>query len=106
MPGIFVDDPAWGGPLTDPLTVSGLAQISGEAPEFHAAIVSRTTDEILVQQTVQSACPIGCWQPPEGGPFRFQFSFPEGADRDDLMLRVWELAADGSEVGTVQYPLH
>jgi germination protein M len=105
LPGIFVDDPAWGGALTDPLTVSGRAQIFGERPEFHAALVSRMTDEILVQQTVRPTCPTGCWQPPGGGPFRFQLSVPDGADGDELMLRVWEVAADGSEVGMVQYPL-
>jgi germination protein M len=103
-PGIFVDEPAWGGTFADPLAVSGLAQISGESPEFHAALVSRTTDEIVVQQTIRPTCPSGCWQPPGGGPFSFQLSL-DGAEVDDLMLRVWEVAADGSEVGLVQYPL-
>lgn len=112
LPGVFVDEPAWGGALTDPLTVSGLAQISseppeisGELPEFQAALVSRTTDEIVVQQTVRPTCPTGCWQPPGGGPFRFQIDIPDGPEFDDLMLRVWVVAADGSEVGVVQYPL-
>ena len=112
LPGIFVDEPAWGGLLTDPLTVSGWAQISGEPPEisgelpeFHAALVSRTTDEIVVQRTVRPTCPTGCWEPPGGGPFRFQIDVPAGAGVDDLMLRVWEVAPDGSQVGMVQYPL-
>jgi spore germination protein GerM len=110
-PGVFVDEPAWGGALTDPVTVFGLAQIAAEAPEFeppefHAALVSRTTDEIVVQQTVRATCPTGCWEPPGGGPFQFEIAVPDGADRDDLMLRVWEIAADGSEVGMLQYPLH
>jgi germination protein M len=104
-PGIFVDQPAWGGALTDPLTVSGLVQTDADPPEFHAALVSRTTDEVVVQQTVRATCPIGCWQPPGGGEFEFRLSLPEGADRDDLMLRVWEVAADGNEVGVLQYPL-
>lgn len=117
LPGIFVDEPAWGGALADPLTVSGLAQIPGEwpemsgeppefhTPEFHAALVSRTTDEIVVQLTVRPTCPTGCWEPPGGGPFRFQLSVPDGAQDDDLMLRVWSVAEDGSEVGMEQYPL-
>jgi germination protein M len=112
LPGIFVDQPAWGGDLADPLTVSGLAQISAEPPEtsgappeFHAALVSRATDEIVVQQTVRPTCPTGCWEPPGGGPFRFQLSVPDAARVDDLMLRVWEVAPDGSEVGMIQYPL-
>jgi germination protein M len=105
-PGVFVDEPAWGGALTDPLTVSGLAQIDAEPPEFHAALVSRTTDEIVAQQAVRATCPTGCWQPPGGGPFQFEIAVPDGAYRDDLMLRIWEIAADGSEVGLMQYPLH
>jgi germination protein M len=104
-PGIFVDEPAWGGSLTDPLTVSGMAQISGESPEFHAALVSRTTDEIVVQRTVRATCPSGCWEPPGGGPFRFQLDVPDSAEVEDIMLRVWVVAADGSQVGMVQYPL-
>jgi germination protein M len=112
LPAIFVDEPAWGGLLVDPLMVSGRAQISseppeisGKPPEFHAALVSRTTDEIVVQQTVRPTCPTGCWEPPGGGPFRFQLDVPAGAGVDDLMLRVWEVAPDGSQVGMVQYPL-
>jgi spore germination protein GerM len=104
LPAIFVDEPAWGGALSNPLTVAGRAQILGEQPEFHAALVSRTTDEIVVQQTVRPTCPTGCWQPPGGGSFRFQFSVPDTAEGDDLMLRTWTVAADGSEVG-MQYPL-
>lgn len=104
-PGIFVDQPAWGGDLTDPLKVSGLVQINAEPPEFHAALVSRATDEILVQETVRATCPTGCWQPPGGGAFEFRLAVPAGADGDDLMLRVWVVSADGSEVGVLQYPL-
>jgi spore germination protein GerM len=105
LPAVFIDEPAWGGALSDPLTVSGRAQVFGERPEFHAALVSRTTDEILAQQVVRPTCPRGCWQPPGGGFFRFQFSVPDTADGDELMLRAWEVATDGSEVGMVQYPL-
>jgi germination protein M len=104
-PGIFVDQPAWGGALTDPLTVSGLVQIDADPPEFHAALVSRTTDEILVQETVRATCPTGCWQPPGGGEFEFRLAVPAGADRDDLLLRVWVVSEDGSEVDMLQYPL-
>lgn len=102
LPGIFVDEPAWGGVLSDPLVVDGRAQIFGE--EFHAALVSRTTDQVIVQQTIRPTCQAGCWTPPGGGPFRFGMSVPD-ANRDDLMLRVWEVAADGSQVGMIQYPL-
>lgn len=105
-PGIFVDQPAWGGVLTNPLMVSGLIQTDAEPPEFHAALVRRTTDEIVAQQTVRATCPVGCWQPPGGGTFQFEIAVPDGADRDDLMLRVWEVGADDSEVGMLQYPLH
>jgi germination protein M len=103
--GIFVDEPAWGGALTDPLTVSGIAQIDGEAPEFQAAIMSRTTGETLGQQTIRPTCPTGCWQPPGGGEFEFQMTVPGGADRDDLMLVVWSVAANGDQSDSVAYPL-
>lgn len=65
LPPIFVDQPAWGGAITDPLTVSGTAQILAEPPQFEAAIVDRTTDKIIAQQTVRAPCTAGgCWQPP------------------------------------------
>jgi spore germination protein GerM len=103
--GIFIDEPSWGGALTDPLTVSGIAQIGGLSPEFHAALVSRTTDETIVEQTIRPTCPTGCWQPPGGGEFEFQMSVPGGADPDDLMLVVWSGAADGDQSDAVAYPL-
>jgi germination protein M len=108
-PGIFIDQPTWGGAITDPLTVSGMAQIDqvdlAEPPEFHAALVDRSTDEIVVQQTVRATCELGCWQPPGGGPFEFQISIPAGANRGDLLLRVWSVSADGSPADFLQYPL-
>ena len=105
LPAVFVDDPAWGGALTDPLTVSGIAQIGGLSPEFQAAIVSRTTDESLARQTVRPACPEGCWQPPGGGPFEFEIAVPGGADQDDLMLVVWSGPANDDPSNAVTYPL-
>jgi germination protein M len=103
--GIFVDEPAWGGALSDPLTVSGIAQIDGVSPEFQAVIVSRTTDEPLARQTVRPACPEGCWQPPGGGPFEFEIAIPGGADQDDLMLVVWSGPANDDPSNAVSYPL-
>ncbi len=105
LPAVFVDEPAWGGALTDPLTVSGIAQINGVSPQFQAAIVSRTTDESLARQTVRPACPEGCWQPPGGGPFEFEVAIPGGADQDDLMLVVWSGPANDDPSNAVTYPL-
>ena len=105
LPAVFVDDPAWGGALTDPLTVSGIAQVGGESPEFQAALVSRTTDETLIQQAVRPTCPTGCWQPPGGGGFDFQMAVPGGAEQDDLMLVVWAGPANGDQSNAVSYPL-
>jgi len=105
-PGIFIDQPAWGGELTDPLFVSGMAQILAEPAQFEAALAVRTTGEILVQQSVESACAPGCWQPPGGGPFEFQMSVPDSADPDDLMLIVWAASSDGGQSITLAYPLH
>jgi len=105
-PGIFIDQPAWGGELADPLVVLGTAQILAEPAQFEAALALRTTAEILVQQTVRSACAPGCWQPPEGGRFEFEMSVPVGADRDDLILIVWAASSDRGKPGALAYPLH
>jgi germination protein M len=105
LPAIFVDQPAWGGAITDPLTVSGIAQIFALEPRFEAALVDPATDEVIMQQTVRAACGEGCWQPPGGGEFEIQFSIPAGADRDGLLLRIWEVAPDGSVIDVREYPL-
>jgi len=105
LPPIFVDQPAWGAEITDPFTVSGIAQILALEPQFEAALVDRETDEIIVQQTVRPACGEGCWQPPGGGEFEIHFSIPAGADRDWLLLRLWEVAPDGSVIDFREYPL-
>jgi germination protein M len=104
-PGIFVDNPAWGGAITDPLIVSGMAQIAIDPAQFEAALVDRATDEIIVQQTVRATCPAGCWQPPGGGAFQFQMSVPDEADGHDLLLAVWGVSADGGRFAFQQYPL-
>jgi hypothetical protein len=105
-PGIFVDQPAWGGAISDPLPVSGLAQIGAEPPQFQAALVDRATGRIVLQQTVRAPCAAGCWQPPGGGEFAFSLEIPNGADRTGLLLRVWESAPDGRQVSLLEYPLH
>jgi hypothetical protein len=106
LPGIFIDRPAWGGASSNPLMVSGTAQILADPPQFEAALVDRTTDEIIVQQTVIAPCITGgCWQPPGGGGFEFQMSIPEGTDRANVLLRVWEVSLDGSPINSLQYPL-
>jgi spore germination protein GerM len=105
LPPIFVDQPAWDAAITDPFTLSGIAQILALEPQFEAALVDRETDQIIVQQTVRPACGEGCWQPPGGGEFEIQFSIPAGADRDGLLLRLWAVAPDGSVIDFREYPL-
>lgn len=105
LPAIFVDQPAWGAALTDPLIVSGIAQIGAEQPKFEAALVDPMTDEIIVQQTVRATCGMGCWQPPGGGEFEIHFSIPAGDDRDSLLLRLWEVQPDRSVIDFREYPL-
>jgi germination protein M len=73
LPAIFIDQPAWGSAITDPLAVSGIAQINAERPQFEAALVDRATDEIIAHQTVRAACDAGCWRPPGGGEFEIRF---------------------------------
>ena len=105
LPAIFVDLPAWGAAITDSLTVSGIAQIFALEPQFEAALVDPETDEIIARQTVRPDCGEGCWQPPGGGEFEIHFSIPAGADRDALLLRLWEVAPDGSVIDVREYPL-
>jgi germination protein M len=105
LPPIFVDQPAWGAAITDPLTVSGIAQILTMPPQFEAALVDPATDEIIAQQTVRPECGECSWAPPGGGEFEIQFAIPAGADRDRLLLRLWEVAPDGSLINFREYPL-
>ena len=79
-PGICRTSRPGGGALTDPLTVSGMVQTDVQPPQFEAALVDRTTDEIIVQQTVKATCDMGlCWQPPGGGGSSSGCQSPEGA---------------------------
>jgi germination protein M len=103
LPGIFVDEPAWGAAITDPLKVSGIAQIGAEDPQIEAALVDPATDEIIAQATVRPQC-TGCWLPPGGSPFELQLSVPSGADRE-MLLRISELGLDGSVLDMREYPL-
>ena len=106
LPAIFIDEPAWGGALTDRLVVSGLAQLVEQAPKFEAALAARSSDEILARQTVRAGCTTGCWQPPGGGAFEFEMAVPGGTDHGDLILMVWVESADGGQSHAMAYPVH
>ena len=103
LPPVFIDQPAWGSALTDPLPVTGIAQIGSQPGQFEAALVDPDTDEIIVQQTLRAGC-IDCWLPPGGGPFEFQLGAPGGVDRH-LLLRTTVMAPDGSIIDFREYPL-
>jgi spore germination protein GerM len=103
LPGIFIDEPAWGAAITDPLKVSGIAQVGAEDPQLEAALVDPATDEIIARQTVRPQC-TDCWLPPGGSPFELQLSVPGGVGRE-MLLRISELGPDGSVLDMREYPM-
>jgi spore germination protein GerM len=102
LPAIFVDQPSWGGQRTDPVRVSGKANVF-EA-QFMAALVvwNAQGDRIVAQRSVMATCGTGCW-----GDFAFSLDVPSNVGRNaDLHLRVWESSAmDGRPVNVLEYPL-
>ena len=90
LPPVFVDSPAWGGPVTSPIQVQGLSNV------FEAVSQLMLTDddgEPLDEQTVMATCGTGCW-----GEWDAEIHYT--LDRDQFgALIVWEVSAkDGSRV--------
>jgi hypothetical protein len=99
LPAIFVDEPAWGGPVTDPLRVSGKANVFEAS--FLADLVNADTGAVLARKPVMASCGTGCW-----GDFEIRFSVPSEARNSNLLLRVWNGSArDGSPENVREYPL-
>jgi germination protein M len=103
LPPIFLDEPAWGGTLTDPVRIAGRAQVF--EGQFRAALVDAATGEVLVEQAVLADCDGDCTLP-GGGEFAAELAVPDDAGGRDLNVRVWEFSArDGSPINVVEYPL-
>src|SRR4051812_30943342 len=63
------------GAATDPVRISGRAQILGD--KFEAALVEAERDKIVVHRTLRSNCGTpDCWLPPGGGDFEAELRLP------------------------------
>lgn len=99
---VFVETPAWGAAIDDPLTVAGIASI--DAP-IRIALVDGATDTVLAEQTVQPTCD-PCMPPDAWGPFEARLSVPAGSRPVDLRLRIWEPPFGFGDLAiAVDYPL-
>jgi len=58
LPAIWVDQPAWGGDLTSPARITGLANVF--EGQFHVEILD-ATGHSLGDQPVHASCGTGCW---------------------------------------------
>lgn len=97
VPAIFVDIPAWGQPVTSPVTVTGIANV------FEATFQIILTDDDglpLAEEMVMATCGTGCW-----GTFSVDLAYE--VDRDQFgALIVWaESAQDGSRIEVREYPV-
>jgi len=97
IPPIFVDSPAWGEPVTSPLTASGLSNV------FEAVSQVMLTDNDgapLYEGSVMATCGTGCW-----GEWQTEIEYE--VDRSQLgALIVWEISAkDGSRINVREYPV-
>jgi spore germination protein GerM len=97
LPPIFVDYPAWGEPVTNPIQVSGLSNV------FEAVSQVMLTDddgEPLFEDRVMATCGTGCWG-------EWEIEIPYEVEREQFgALIVWEFSAqDGSRIHIREYPL-
>jgi germination protein M len=97
LPPIFVDQPAWGEPVTSPIEVSGLSNV------FEAVSQVMLTDddgEPLFEDMVMASCGTGCWG-------EWSIGIPYEVDREQFgALIVWEFSAkDGSRIHISEYPI-
>lgn len=97
LPPTFVDQPAWGEPVTSPIKVKGLSNV------FEAVSQVMLTDddgEPLFEDFVMATCGTGCWG-------EWSVKIPYEVDRDQFgSLIVWEDSAkDGSRIHIREYPV-
>ena len=98
LPLIFVDQPAWGAPVSGPVRITGRAN-TFEAT-FRLAILDRDAHVELTSEVVTATCGTGCWG-------EFDVTVRYGSSRHgNGVLRVWdESAKDGSPQNVREYPL-
>ncbi len=99
LPAIFVDRPSWGGLLTNPTRIAGLANVF-EAT-FRVAILDGS-GAVLVDQQAMASCGTGCW-----GTFDITIPYTLPASTSATgTVRVYDLSAkDGSREHVTDYPV-
>jgi germination protein M len=97
LPPIWVDQPAWGGALSNPARITGLTDVA-EA-QFQVEILD-ATGKSLTDQPVHASCGSGCW-----GTFDVTLSYTVATAQQGT-LRVYDQSAqDGSRIHVVDYPV-
>jgi hypothetical protein len=98
VPLIFVDQPAWGAALVNPVRVTGLANVF-EA-QFRIALLGRD-GTVLVDRPVVASCGTGCW-----GDFDATLSF-DVPNAQWGTLRVWDISEySGKPAAVREYPVY
>jgi germination protein M len=97
LPPIFVDQPAWGEPVTSPIQVRGLSNVFEAVSQV---MLSDGDGEPIFEDTVMATCGTGCWG-------EWSVEIPYEVDREQLgTLMVWEFSAeDGSRIHVREYPV-
>jgi hypothetical protein len=99
---VFVDEPAWGAPVSDSVRVTGETTRDSA---IHVAVVDGATGRIIAEQRVRASCH-PCMAPAPWGPFEARLSMPTGTRPADLRLRIWEPpSSQGGSTTVVDYPL-
>jgi hypothetical protein len=97
IPAIFVDGPAWGGAVTNPARITGLANAFEAQFRLQLLGPSRVT---LADVAVHASCGTGCW-----GTFDVTVPYSVAAAQWGT-LRVFEISsADSKPVNVTEYPV-
>jgi sporulation and spore germination protein len=100
---VFVETPAWGARVEDPVNVRGTASI--DAP-LRIALVDGASNTILAEQSVQPTWD-PCMPPDAWGPFEARLTLAATHHPADLRLRIWEPPfAIGDPTVAIDYPLN
>ena len=97
LPPIFVDRPAWGGTLSSPARVTGLANV------FEAAFTVEIRDadgRVLVSRPAMATCGTGCW-----GTFDVTLRFTVDERQTGSLVVYTHSARDGSVQDLRSYPV-
>jgi Sporulation and spore germination/Immunoglobulin-like domain of bacterial spore germination len=97
LPAIFMDAPAWGTPIANPVRIAGLANV------FEAQFsieISTASGTVIASRNVMASCGTGCWG-------SFEVVVPYAVDREQPgWVTAFDLSArDGSRENVVSYPV-